>query len=191
MEKRGTLPPALRATVMRRARSMVPAWSASHPLPPSRLVQLGMLVAKRFHGVGIWYAKLKQSKKTPSMNGALASGGISLLTKKSRIDSLATFHIGFTALKPTSREGKKCHNLRRRNNERVGAQQAGGVLLSTRCSTRPRPTPDARPPKPTVQTTSWRALSIFLAHPVSPSLLPRLGHRTHTCVARILAGLSL
>ena len=79
----GTLPRALRAVATRRASSMVPSSRASQPSPPSGVEQFGMLVALRFHGVGSWYAMLKQSKKTPSIIGASASGATTLSMKKS------------------------------------------------------------------------------------------------------------
>jgi hypothetical protein len=77
---------------------MVPSSSASQPGPPSGVEQLGMLIALRFHGVGSWYAMLKQSKKTPSIMGAAASGPMIRSMKKSRALPFATFQIGFQHL---------------------------------------------------------------------------------------------
>jgi hypothetical protein len=60
LENMGTLPTALSASAMRRARSSVPLSSASQPGPPAE-VQFGMFVAWRPHGVIMSYAQLKQS----------------------------------------------------------------------------------------------------------------------------------
>jgi len=74
----GTLPPAFSALAVRAAMSIAPSSRTWQPGPPVLWVQLGMLTALRPHGLVMSYAKLKQSKKTPSILSEAASGAMTL-----------------------------------------------------------------------------------------------------------------
>ena len=92
--------PALSALAMPAASSTAPSSSTSQPAPPVVAEHPGTLTALRFHGVGMSYAKLKQSKKTPSMCGDVASGGMIFSRKNSRTLGFPTFQIAFQHLRP-------------------------------------------------------------------------------------------
>ena len=88
----------LLATTTARANSMVPFERDTQPAPASPGTQSRVLVVLRFYGEGIWYTKLKQSQKMPSITGGIAGGVMILSTKNALTLSLATFQIGFQHL---------------------------------------------------------------------------------------------